>query len=201
MKTRLILFATIALLACGNAIAQNVVDLNLTARSSSGSAIPTLTWSNPTASTCTASGDAAWTGVKPVSGTATLASVPPPTGRSYTLNCTWPGGSTSAIVSWTAPTTNVDGSALTNLGSFRVVYGRTATDLDTSLVLDTPTARTTTIQNLAAGQWFFAVRAANTLGIESALSNIATKTIVASGGSASKTVGFAFPGTSTLSVQ
>src|SRR5262245_50255135 len=50
--------------------------------------IPTLSWSTtPAAVSCTASGDAAWTGTKAASGTQTLALVAPP--RSYTLRCVW----------------------------------------------------------------------------------------------------------------
>jgi hypothetical protein len=83
----------------------------------------------------------------------------------------------SATVSWVAPTQNTDGSALTDLASYRVVYGQSSTNLDRSA--DGITAGTTTylVNNLTPGQWFFAVRAVNAAGIESDISNVATKTI------------------------
>ena len=45
----------------------------------------------------------------------------------YTLTCTW--GTGSATVNWTAPTTNTDGTPLTNLAAFRVYYGTSSTSL------------------------------------------------------------------------
>jgi len=83
----------------------------------------------------------------------------------------------TATVSWTAPTTNTDGSALTDLASFRVVYGRSSTDLSQSASVNNPSVTSYTVNNLATGQWFFAVYARNSAGMESAISNVATKTI------------------------
>ena len=42
----------------------------------------------------------------------------------------------TATVSWTPPTTNTDGSALTDLAGYRVAYGRAATELDQSAAVD-----------------------------------------------------------------
>ena len=83
----------------------------------------------------------------------------------------------TATVSWTPPTANTDGSALTNLAGYRVAYGRSATELDQSADVDSVGVTTYTVNNLATGQWFFAVYAVNSGGIESDVSNVATKTI------------------------
>src|SRR5688500_14224925 len=47
-------------------------------------------------------------------------------------------GSGSATLSWTPPTSNSDGSTLTNLSGYLVRYGRTASNLDQSVSLDNP---------------------------------------------------------------
>ena len=83
----------------------------------------------------------------------------------------------SATVSWTAPTTNTDGSALTNLTGFRVAYGQSSTNLDQSATVSNPSISTYTINSLTSGTWYFAVYAVNSSGLESDVSNVATKTI------------------------
>jgi Putative Ig domain len=83
----------------------------------------------------------------------------------------------SATVSWTAPTTNNDGSALTNLAGYRVAYGRSESDLSQSASVNSVGVTTYAVNNLATGAWYFAVYAVNSAGIESDVSNVATKTI------------------------
>jgi len=83
----------------------------------------------------------------------------------------------NATVTWTPPTANTDGSALTNLAGYRVAYGRSATALDQTASVDGVGVTTYTVNNLSAGQWYFAVFAVNSGGIESDVSNVATKTI------------------------
>jgi hypothetical protein len=83
----------------------------------------------------------------------------------------------SATVSWTAPTQNTDGSALTNLAGFRIVYGASASALNQTVELSNPSLSTYTISGLTSGTWYFAVKAYNTVGGESAQSSTASKTI------------------------
>ena len=83
----------------------------------------------------------------------------------------------SATVSWTPPTTNTDGSALTDLSGYRITYGRTADNLNESVVINTAGTTTYTIDNLSVGRWYFAVYAVNQMGSASDISNIADKTI------------------------
>jgi hypothetical protein len=83
----------------------------------------------------------------------------------------------SVTVSWTPPTTNTDGSALEDLASYRVIYGRAADTLDQSAPVNNPGLSSFTVDNLTQGTWYVAVVAINSTGQESSVSNVATKTV------------------------
>lgn len=83
----------------------------------------------------------------------------------------------SATVSWTPPTQNTDGSALTNLSGYQILYGRSAENLTQSISVTNPSISTYVVENLTAGAWYFAVVAVNADGATSGHSNVATKTI------------------------
>lgn len=83
----------------------------------------------------------------------------------------------SATLSWTPPTQNSDGSALTNLAGYEILYGQTANNLTQTISITNPSINTFVVDNLTSGTWFFAVMARNAIGITSPLSNVAQKTI------------------------
>jgi hypothetical protein len=167
-----------------------VVTLRANQTSATGSLTPVLTWStNPVAQSCRASGG--WSGNKAASGTQTLPRINAST--NFTLTCSWNGG--TALVRWTAPTQNSNGSTLTNLGSFRVVYGTAANALNQSFAVSDVTARQATIQSLTPGTWYFAVRARTTTNLESSDSNVASKAVT--GATAARTVAIAITPTTT----
>lgn len=142
-----------------------------------GTLTPTLTWSTtPAATSCTASGDAAWAGTKAASGTQTLAEFPTTTPKAYALVCTWPG-QTQALLAWTPPTQNTDGTSLTNLAGYRVNYGASAQSLVQAVQIANPATVNYTISNLTPGTWYFGVKAYTTQGSESALSNIVSRVV------------------------
>lgn len=171
---RLLLAA--ALLLAAPAFSQTLTFTVESSTNGGTAVVPRLTWTtSPAGATCTASNG--WTGTKAAAGTELLPAINAT--RSYTLTCAWPGIQT-AIVSWTAPTTNTDGTAYTNPGGYRVQYGRTASTLDTSAYIQDPAARTWTSPALAVGSWSFAVRAYNAQGLESEISNVASKVMTAS---------------------
>lgn len=175
--------AALVLLLCTAAYGQTAGTVTFTANqtSATGSLTPVLTWStSPTASSCLASG--AWSGSKFASGTETVARIT--ASASYTLTCTW--GSASTTVSWTAPTKNTDGSTLTDLASYKIVYGTSSSNLSNSRVVSDKTATSAVVSGLTAGTWYFAVRSVNGSGTESANSNVASRSISAA--SAGKTV-------------
>jgi hypothetical protein len=83
----------------------------------------------------------------------------------------------SATVSWVPPTTHVDGSPLTNLAGYRIVYGQSADQLTASVNIPSAVVTTATLENLAAGTWYFAVKAYTTTNVESDLSQVGQKTV------------------------
>lgn len=158
--------------------------------SSSTAFAPVLTWStSPVASSCTASGG--WTGTKFASGSETLPSIS--SNKSYTLTCSWGNG--TATVNWTKPTKNTDGTNLTDLTGFKVVYGNSASALNQTKTVTGASATSTSIGSLGAGTWYFAVRAVNGQNVESANSNVGSKTITAV--TAAKTVNITVSGGGT----
>lgn len=93
---------------------------------------------------------------------------------SVTVLAVTPG---SATVSWSPPTAFVDGTPIENLAGFRVVYGTSASALSNTLAIPSATITSATVEGLAPGTWYFAVKAYTTAGIESDPSVVASKTI------------------------
>lgn len=88
-----------------------------------------------------------------------------------------PSGNGTATLSWDAPTTTTTGSALTDLAGYRIYYGINAGDLSQTVQLNTTGVQTYVIDNLGQGTWYFAIKAVTASGVESALSDVVTKTI------------------------
>lgn len=86
-------------------------------------------------------------------------------------------GTGTATLSWVAPTTNTNGSALTDLSGFIISYGTSASDLNQSVSVSGASTTSYTVQGLASGTWYFEVTAVATDGMHSSPSNVATKTI------------------------
>lgn len=120
----------------------------------------TLTWNVVGASSCTAGSTPGWTGVVPVSGTRNLTGVART--MTLTLDCVAPATAGKMRLSWTPPTQNTDGSALTDLGGYVISYGTAAGSLTQTVNLAVPAANTFDVTGLAAGTWFATVSAATT---------------------------------------
>jgi hypothetical protein len=184
----------VAALACAPAFAANTGSFTLSTKANGdGTLTPTLTWSTtPAATSCAASGNAAWSGTKAASGTLALAPVPTNQPQAYALVCDWPGD-TQALLTWTPPTENTDSSALTNLAGFRVKYGTSQGSL--TQVVDVPGAGVTSykVTGLTTGTYYFGVLAYTSAGAESSLSNLVSKTIDATAIQWSQQAGFKVP--------
>lgn len=83
----------------------------------------------------------------------------------------------SATVQWAAPQQKTDGSALQNLAGFTIVYGTSANNLSKSIRIENPSMDQYVVEQLPAGTYYFGVRAYDSAGAESALSNLMTKVI------------------------
>jgi hypothetical protein len=82
-----------------------------------------------------------------------------------------------ATLSWEAPTSNTNGTALTDLSGYRIYYGTNANELNDSVQITNVGIQTYVIENLQPGTWYFAIRAITSAGTESILSDVVAKTI------------------------
>jgi hypothetical protein len=83
----------------------------------------------------------------------------------------------TATLSWVPPSTNVDGTPVTNLAGYRIAYGQSSSNLAQSVDIPSATVTSAVIENLSAGTWYFAVKAYTSTRVESDLSNLAQKTV------------------------
>jgi predicted small secreted protein len=83
----------------------------------------------------------------------------------------------SVDVTWTAPTTNTNGSALTDLAGYTVYYGSSPSQLTQSVKIPNAGASDYVVQGLAGGTWYFAVRSYTSAGLQSSYSTVVSRTI------------------------
>lgn len=88
-----------------------------------------------------------------------------------------PTGPGAATLSWEAPTTTTRGAPLTNLAGYRIYYGIDENNLEGTIELAGTGIQTYVIDDLGSGTWYFAVKALDSAGVESPLSEIVSKTI------------------------
>ena len=82
----------------------------------------------------------------------------------------------NVTLSWQAPTENADGSALVDLKGYKVHYGPASKTYSDTIQVANAGLTTYVVQNLVAGQYYFAVTAYNSAGQESSLSpEVSTK--------------------------
>jgi hypothetical protein len=84
----------------------------------------------------------------------------------------------TATLDWVPPTQTTDGGVLTDLAGYYVYYGTDANHLNQRVQLRNPGLTAYVIDGLPQGSYVFAVSAYNSAGIESTLSNIASKTVL-----------------------
>jgi hypothetical protein len=78
-----------------------------------------------------------------------------------------PAATKSVTLSWTAPTMNTDGTALTDPAGYTVFYGSASRQYSTSIKLPGVGTTSVEIQGLAAGTWYFSIKSSNVEGVES----------------------------------
>ena len=82
----------------------------------------------------------------------------------------------TARVTWTPPTKNSDGSALTDLVGYRIRYGNAPASYGQSVMINDASANQWVLP-LTPGIWYFVVASVNAAGKESSNSTEASKTI------------------------
>jgi hypothetical protein len=163
----------VGLLALAAVPAFAATTFNASVTSADGQLLTTLTWNSDRAA-CVASGHEAWTGPKPSSGSLQLPAITLSGTYSLTLSCSTPADR-DATVSWVNPTTNTDGSPLTDLSGVRVYFGQGATLTEFRFV--PAPATQTRFEQLADGTWRFAATALNSRNVESERSGEVSKVI------------------------
>lgn len=88
-----------------------------------------------------------------------------------------PEGTGTATLSWMPPTERADGSPLEKLSGYRIVYGPASRSYDHSIFLPNAVQTRYIVEGLTDGTWYFAVRAIDNQGLESAPSTEVSKTI------------------------
>ncbi len=83
----------------------------------------------------------------------------------------------SALLTWTPPTENTDGSPLVDLASYRVYYGTNQDHLNMQIDLPNPGLSSYVVENLTPATYYFVITAINSIGLESDASNMVSKTI------------------------
>jgi hypothetical protein len=81
----------------------------------------------------------------------------------------------ATTLTWNAPTTNSDGSPLTDLAGYNLYYGTSSGNYTNTIRVGNAT---TYILNLSAGSYYFVATAYNSLGVESSESNQVVKTVL-----------------------
>jgi hypothetical protein len=84
----------------------------------------------------------------------------------------------SATLSWTPPTQNTDGSPLTDLSGYRIYWGTTQNSLVNSVTVNNAGLSSYVVDQLTPATWYFATTALNSMGVESGLSNVASKVVL-----------------------
>jgi hypothetical protein len=83
----------------------------------------------------------------------------------------------SATLAWIPPTANEDGTALTNLAGYKIYFGADPNALVQSVQITNPGLTTYVVANLGAGTTYFTMTSYNTSGVESARTQVGSKTI------------------------
>ena len=85
-------------------------------------------------------------------------------------------GDGTALVSWHPPTENEDGTTLMDLAGYRIYYGNSTGNYDNTITIDIGMS-SYLIESLSESDWYFAMTAFNSLGIESVYSEEVYKAV------------------------
>jgi hypothetical protein len=79
-------------------------------------------------------------------------------------------------LNWAPPVQNTDGTSLTNLSGYRILYGTSPSALTNTVNVTTVGLASYTIDNLTSGTWYFSIESVSSSGV-SQPSNVVSATI------------------------
>ncbi|MEO1037786.1 MAG: hypothetical protein AAFX44_19690 [Pseudomonadota bacterium] len=91
---------------------------------------------------------------------------PPPPGSGSLIG----SGTASFTLSWTPPTTNTDGSALTDLAGYKILIGISSGDYTETVDLETVGLSRYVVQDVPIDTYFVVMTSVNSSGVESTYS-------------------------------
>lgn len=83
----------------------------------------------------------------------------------------------SVTLDWVAPTSNTNGTPLTDLAGYWIYYGTSANALTQTVQVANPGILTYVLNNLTPGTWYFAVTAYTSANVQSNQSAVANQTV------------------------
>jgi len=86
-------------------------------------------------------------------------------------------GNGVASLQWETPPSKVSGEPLDDLAGYRILYGRSSSNLDHSVLITDPATTSYRFSTLSSGVWYFAVVAVNANGLEGPPTTLASKSI------------------------
>ena len=81
-----------------------------------------------------------------------------------------PNGDGTALILWTPPTENTDGSTLNDLAGYKIRYGTSSGSYGSTITINGTELTSYLVENLGVSDWYFVMTAFNASGIESAYS-------------------------------
>jgi hypothetical protein len=180
--------ATVVLSSGGTTTPAPTVTLNASPNTVTSGSKTTINWSASNATACSGSG--AWSGGQPLSGTKSTGAVT--ADLTFAITCSGSGGNATAsttvsvasapvngyaTLSWSAPTTNTNGTPISALAGYHLYYGNSSGALTQAIAVSGAATTSYEITGLTAGTWYFAVAADGMDGTESAQSPVGSKTI------------------------
>jgi hypothetical protein len=87
------------------------------------------------------------------------------------------GSGASATLHWEMPTENTNGTPLTDLAGYTIMYGDSPENMNQFVQVGDVGTTSYVINNLASGTWYFAILSYTSAGANSALSNVVARTV------------------------
>jgi hypothetical protein len=95
-----------------------------------------------------------------------------------TVNSAAQAATANAMLDWTPPTENTDGTVLTDLAGYNVYYGTQPDNLSQVIKVANPGLTSYVVESLGSGTWYFSVTSVSAAGLESARSGVISTTIL-----------------------